>query len=260
MNIAHTWICICAHIWEQHRVALYCHIIACLGLFADPLLLKRSLSWRGPFWATGLDVSGNISRLVCPTLVFVDCPHYLSSAFPPVSEALSFKHPQFMSYPGSYSFRSCNFSKQLAPCFSERRPFSKADSKTWAVPPARSKDVEQSSGRTGSSLVTSTGKMGVGRSKRTWQYMTSMHIQMRSEGFLFEKLGYGSIFLATITRNYWIAQIQMSHMFPWSGRFNSRLAADSQHLNSSSTSLTFQQVWFMGSYRLAIWNLLAFGN
>ncbi len=163
-----------------------------------------------------------------------------------------------MSYPGSYSFRLCNFSKQLAPCFSERRPFSKADSKTWAVPPARSRDVEQSSGRTGSSLVTSTGKMGVGRSKRTWHLCTSKWEAscLKSWG----KEWYGSIVLATITRNYWIAQIQMSHMFPWSGRFNLRLAADSQHLNSSSTSLTFQQVWFMGSYRLAIWNPLAFGN
>ena len=59
-------------------------------------------------------------------------------------------------HPGSYS-RTCHFSmKQLAPCFSERRPLSKADSKTWAVFPAMSRDVEQSSGRTGSSLATST--------------------------------------------------------------------------------------------------------
>lgn len=81
-------------------------------------------------------------------------------------------------HPGSYS-RTCHFSmKQLAPCFSERRPLPKADSKTWAVFPAMSRDVEQSSGRTGSSLARSTVSI---RSKKN---MPFTHIQRRSEGFL----------------------------------------------------------------------------
>ena len=129
-------------------------------------------------------------------------------------------------HPGSYS-RTCHFSmKQLAPCFSERRPLSKADSKTWAVFPAMSRDVEQSQWKNRKQPGdVNSGKMGVHKGqKKTWHLCTS-------KGDL---------------KASWCSKVGVT--------------ADSQHLKSSSTSLAFQQDWFMGSFRLVICNLLAFGN
>ena len=202
---------------------------------------NRLLSWREPF-KPGLDVSGNRSKLVFPTLAVLDSLHYLSSAYPKYQKLFHLSINNLWPFLPILDVHLHNFHALWSPrILLKDLPFLHETTGTlfqWKATTLQGwlKDLGsfpsyvercwavQWKNRKQPGDVNS-GKMGVHKGqKKTWHLCTS-------KGDL---------------KASWCSKVGVT--------------ADSQHLKSSSTSLAFQQDWFMGSFRLVICNLLAFGN